>query len=121
MKEFFLNNVYWIGLAATIFIGSNVLTGVSVNSMSKKDKRELQKQLDSIERIFLSEQASHIVEAKMREQEDKKIAEDYNNMLFRARRAEIEVIKKEQEIAKIRILSSTELAKYADSLYNAYH
>lgn len=121
MKEFLIKNVYWIGLAAIVLIGSNSLTGITVQSMSKKDKRELQKQLDSVERIFLNEQISHVVEAKIREQEDKKIADDYNNMLFRAKRAEIEVVKKEQELSKIRILSSTELVKYADSLYNAYH
>lgn len=121
MKEFFINNVYWIGLAATVFIGSNVLTGVSVNSMSKHDKKVLQEQLDSVERVFLSELSSHVAEAKYREQEDKKIADDYNNMLSRARKAEMELIKKDQEINKLRVLSSTELSKYADSLYNAYH
>lgn len=121
MKEFLIKNVYWIGLGAIILIGSNSLTGITVDSMSKKDKRELQKQLDSVERIFLNEQMSHVVEAKIREQEDKKIADDYNNVLFRAKRAEIEVVKKEQELSKIRVLSSTELVKYADSLYNAYH
>lgn len=121
MKEFFIKNIYWIGLAGIVLIGSNSLTGIAVNSMSKKDKRNLQKQLDSVERIFLNEQMSHVVEAKIREQENKKIESDYNNMLFRAKRAEIEVIKKEQELSKIRVLSSTELIKYADSLYNVYH
>lgn len=121
MKGFLIKNVYWIGLAGVLLVGSNSLTGVVVNSMSKRDKRNLEKQLDSVERIFLSELASHIAEAKIREIEDKKVADDYNNMLFRARRAEKEITKKELEISKLRTLSSTELSKYADSLYNAYH
>jgi len=46
----FLNkNIKWIIFLSIILIGSNILTGIRVDSLSKKDKQRNQKKIDSLE------------------------------------------------------------------------
>lgn len=114
-------NILWIIFSVIVFFGSNILTGIKVNSLSRRDKQLLKERGDSLQGVYLNLQAFRVLEAKRRLINEKKRDSIVMIMANRLIRTENLLKQKEIEIKNIKGLNSHQLLVYADSLYNTYH
>jgi|SRR6185369_5873618 len=64
--KFLSDNIKWIAFVAIILIISNLLTGVSVNSLSRKERKKEKRKYDSLENKYKQLDFVHIQQLEYR-------------------------------------------------------
>jgi hypothetical protein len=117
--DFLNKNLKWIVLIFIVIIGSNLLTGIKFNSLSKKDRRLWKKQLDSLNLRYKQLEFVHITEAENRRKiflEDSLIKINYQKQ---AQKDAALIAKQNQTIHKYTKLTSKVNLSKLDSAYEA--
>jgi hypothetical protein len=119
MKQFLTENFKWILLVVTLLVVSNLLTGIRVDSLSKKDTKLNKKKLDSLQRSYNDLQELFQVQAENRRKifsENIQLKQEYNQK----KKQDSVLIKKQQSaINKYKNLTSKVGLAKLDSAYNA--
>jgi uncharacterized FlgJ-related protein len=117
--DFIKDNIKWIIFLVIILIISNLLTGISVNSLSKKDKKKAQKKLDSLETKYKQLDFIHIHELEYRRKiflEDSILQIKY---LQEKNKDKVLIIKQKEALNKFKSNSSKVNISKLDSAYEA--
>jgi hypothetical protein len=119
MKQFLTENFKWILLVVTLLVVSNLLTGIRVDSLSKKDARIIRNKLDSLNSRYKELEFLHLVEVEKRRKiflEDSLLKVEYT----KKSQQDKDLIKKQQSaINKYKNLTSKVGLAKLDSAYNA--
>ncbi len=117
--EFIKKNIKWIILGLIILILSNTLTGISVDSLTKKEKRAQKKKYDSLETRYKQLDYIHVTELAVRRKiflEDSLLKLDYQKQIQKEQSL---IVKQQQTINKFKHLPIEVNLSKLDSAYNA--
>jgi len=117
--KFLSDNIKWIIFIAIILIGSNLITGVSVNSFSRMNKIILKRKLDSLDTEYKQLDLIHINELAYRRKiflEDSILEIKY---LQEKNKDKVLIIKQKEALTKYKLNSSKVNIFKLDSCYNA--
>jgi hypothetical protein len=119
MKQFLTENFKWILLVVTLLVVSNLLTGIRVDGLSKKDDRIIRNKLDSLNSRYKELEFLHLVEVEKRRKiflEDSLLKVEYTK---KSQQDNILIKKQQSAINKYKNLTSKVGLAKLDSAYNA--
>lgn len=116
-----LKNLSIVILVIILLVGSNIITGYNISSFSKRDRRLIEKRVDSLKNVAIMMELERFKEATLREKD----LRDYNTILLTIQKEKeqdkILILHLQNEVSKIKKLNTHELISYGDSIYTAHH
>ncbi len=119
IQQFLKNNFILIIFITLILVGSNILTSISVNSLSRKEKQEIKHKLDSLEDRYKQLDFVHQIEINKRRKIFLRDSLLQIQLLERQSQDAILIKQYSQALTKFKALSSKRNLYLLDSAYNA--
>lgn len=112
-------NLKWIVLIIVVLIGSNLLTGISINRFSKKERVELKKKYDSLDLIFRTQELVHTQELDYRRKIFLADSLDFLSLKKLHISDSVSLVRQQRALHKFDKLTAHQLLTKLDSAYEA--